>query len=141
MSLKNLKRALHKKQPINLNDDEIKYSLKPIGKAHLLSNKKNKYNKKERDISSDSSTDSDTNTYSLEGNVSSDDISNDMSYDNDSNDSNEQDELYIKPKYKRVLCEICGKEYCTNNSGKHKATKHHQFYANMNKKLLRILTN
>jgi len=121
MSLNRLKKALEKKEPIQFSDEEIRYSLKPVGKSHL---KKNEL----------SSSNDDLDSYSLT---------------NESSDITESSESssYIEEipnknlKYKRIICEICGKEYCTNNSGKHRATKHHQLYSKMNKKLLKILSN
>lgn len=46
-----------------------------------------------------------------------------------------------KKKYKYVECEICGKTYCTNNTGKHKKTQYHIIHSNLNKKLKKILLN
>lgn len=81
-----LRKAAEEKEPINMTEEELIFSTKPIGKAHL------NVPKQPRNI-----------------------------------------------KYNWVECEICGKEYCTKNSGKHKQTKHHQLYANLNSKLKKIL--
>jgi len=81
-----IRKAIEEKEPINMNDEELKYSMKPIGKAHLNVPKKPR------------------NT-----------------------------------KYNYVKCEICGKEYCTKNSGKHRKTQHHQLYENLNSKLKKLL--
>lgn len=40
-----------------------------------------------------------------------------------------------------LICQICGKEYASKNSGKHKRTKFHELHEKMNNKLRSFLIN
>jgi len=47
--------------------------------------------------------------------------------------------VIMKGKYKYIECNICGKLYCTNNSGKHRKTQYHKLHEKINNKLKKIL--
>lgn len=127
MTINNLKKALNKKEPVQFDDDELKYSLKPLGRSHMRSKIKVDKLCKENTV--------DLDDFSID--TSSSDTSTSYSID----ETSSEEEVLNKPKYKRITCELCGKQYNTTNSGKHRATKYHQLYANMNKRLLKLLTD
>lgn len=43
--------------------------------------------------------------------------------------------------YDKIECDICGKTYTRSAKSKHVNTQYHQIYANLNKKLCKILVN
>lgn len=71
----------------------------------------------------DFSSSEEDNTFSLDSTDSSSEIINNK---------------IVNSKYKRVICDVCGKEYCTNNSGKHRATKYHKMFLNFNRKFINL---
>jgi hydroxyacyl-ACP dehydratase HTD2-like protein with hotdog domain len=53
----------------------------------------------------------------------------------------EKKEEEEKPWKKKIECKVCGKTYSRSGSYRHKRTKYHQMYANIEEKIRKIILN